>query len=258
MVTEHLQVYRYGPAGPVQVLAIHGLTGHGRRWQTLATQHLSELSVTAPDLIGHGRSSWAAPWTLEANVAALAGLLDARRPAVVVGHSFGGAVALSLAAAHPDLVSSLVLLDPAVGLDGGWMRDVADSMYASPDYTDRAEARAEKANGSWGEVDPGELDRELDEHLVGQANGRVGWRISIPAMLSYWSELARPVTLPHTGIPTTLVRAARTEPPYATDGLIASLAGHLAKFTLLEWDCDHMVAHALPAETASLIRSQVG
>lgn len=259
VVSELLQVYRYGPVGPAQVLAIHGLTGHGQRWQTLATRHLAEFAVAAPDLVGHGRSSWAAPWTLEANVAALADLIDVGRPAVVVGHSFGGAVALALAAARPELVCSLVLLDPAVGLDGGWMRDVADSMYASPDYTDRAEARAEKANGPWGEVEPTELDRELDEHLIVLPNGRVGWRISIPAMLSYWSELARPVTLPPNGVPMTLVRAARTEPPYATDGLIASLADRAgAAFTLLEWDCDHMVAQARPEDTAALIRAQLG
>ncbi|MBV9722429.1 MAG: alpha/beta hydrolase, partial [Mycobacterium sp.] len=64
-----LHVHRYGPAGSVRVLAIHGLTGHGKRWQQLATRHLTEMAVAAPDLIGHGRSSWAAPWTIDANVA---------------------------------------------------------------------------------------------------------------------------------------------------------------------------------------------
>jgi lipase len=176
----------------------------------------------------------------------------------VVGHSFGGAVALNLAAARPDLVSALVLLDPAVALDGAWMRDVADDMYASPDYTDREEARAEKVSGSWGEVDAEELDRELDEHLIDLPGGRSGWRISIPAMMSYWSELARPITLPPTGISTTLVRATRTSPPYATDALIASLDAHLGSdFTLEEWDGDHMVPLALPAETAAVIRKQL-
>ncbi len=87
----------------------------------------------------------------------------------MAAHSFGGAVALSLAAARPDLVAALVLLDPAVGLDGAWMREIADQMFASPDYPDRAEARAEKVNGSWGEADPDELERELDEHLVDPA-----------------------------------------------------------------------------------------
>ncbi|AMO60522.1 lysophospholipase [Mycolicibacterium phlei] len=256
-VTQHLNVHRFGPAGPAQVLAIHGLTGHGQRWQTLADRHLPEIAIVAPDLIGHGHSSWVAPWTIDANVAALAAVVDGEGPVVVVGHSFGGALALRLAADRPDLVSRLVLLDPAVGLDGEWMRQIADDMFASPDYTDRAEARAEKANGSWGEVEPAELDRELDEHLIDLPNGRVGWRISIPAALSYWSELARPAVLPPKGIPTTLVRATRTVPPYASDELIAELAGHLSDdFRLLEWDCDHMVAQALPEQTAALIREQ--
>jgi lipase len=260
VVTDVLHVHRYGPSRPPQILAIHGLTGHGRRWQTLATQHLPDVAIAAPDLVGHGRSSWAAPWTLDANVAALADLLDAdtEGPVVVVGHSFGGAVALNLAAARPDLVAALVLLDPAVGLDGGWMRDVADDMFASPDYTDREEARSEKADGSWGEVEPDELDRELDEHLIELPNGRRGWRISIPAMMSYWSELARPITLPRKETPTTLVRATRTEPPYATVALISLLNSQLASdFTLVEWDCDHMVPHARPADTAAVIRKQL-
>jgi lipase len=138
------------------------------------------------------------------------------------------------------------------------MRDIADDMYASPDYTDRAEARAEKVSGSWGEVDAEELDRELDEHLIDLPGGRSGWRISIPAMLSYWSELARPIALPPNGTPTTLVRATRTNPPYAAATLISSLDAQLGSdFTLEEWDCDHMVPQARPAETAAVIRKQL-
>ncbi|MBV5245477.1 MULTISPECIES: alpha/beta fold hydrolase [Mycolicibacterium] len=260
-MTEQLCTYRFGPAGPARVLAIHGLTGHGKRWESLFTRHLSDIPAVAPDLVGHGRSSWDAPWTIEANVAALTALLDAEAegpvvgPVVVVGHSFGGAIALNLAAARPDLIAGLVLLDPAVGLDGRWMREIADEMYTSPDYTDREEARQEKIGGSWGEVAEDELDRELDEHLVASAGGRVGWRISIPAMLCYWSELTRPAVIPRDGTPTTLVRATRTDPPYAGDELVAALdAGLGPNFTLLEWDCDHMVPLARPAETARLIR----
>ena len=191
-----LHVHRYGPTRPPQILAIHGLTGHGRRWQTLATRHLPEFAILAPDLIGHGRSSWVAPWSIDANVGALARLLDAEAdgPVVVVGHSFGGAVALNLAAARPDLVAALVLLDPAVGLDGGRMRDIADEMIASPDYTDREEAAAEKVNGSWGEVDPEELDRELDEHLIDLPGGRAGWRISSVESISRSSGDSRAIT----------------------------------------------------------------
>lgn len=256
-----LHAYRYGPDKPIQVLAIHGLTGHGKRWETLAAEHLPDVSILAPDLIGHGRSSWAAPWTIEANVAALAALLDAEAsgPVLVAGHSFGGAVALTLAATRPDLVASLVLLDPAVALDGQWMSDIAEAMLSSPDYPDRDEARADKLSGSWVEVDRDELERELDEHLITLSNGRLGWRISVPAAMSYWSELTRPVALPANKIPVTLIRATRTSPPYATEELVATLREPLGdQLTLTELDCDHMVGQARPAETAAVIRAQLG
>jgi lipase len=243
------------------LLAIHGLTGHGQRWQSFATGQLPEVAVTAPDLIGHGRSSWAAPWTIDANVAALAALLedDAAGPVPVVGHSFGGAVALNLAASRPDLVASLVLLDPAIGLNGAWMREIAEAMLGSPDYTDRAEARAEKMSGSWADLAEVEIETELDEHLITLPNGRSGWRISVPAMMSYWSELAREIVLPPNGTPTTVVRATRTSPPYVSDSLIAALHKRLGKdFTLVDFDCDHMIAWSRPAETAAVISERLG
>ncbi|OBH01137.1 alpha/beta hydrolase [Mycobacterium sp. E2699] len=250
-----LHVHRYGPPGPMRVLALHGLTGYGGRWRHLAG-HVPETAVAAPDLLGHGRSSWAAPWTIDANVSALSALLDdAAAPVLVVGHSFGGGLALHLAASRPDRVAALLLLDPAVGLDGAWMRDIADGMFSSPDYPGAREARMEKATGSWADVDPALLASEIDEHLVELPNGRYGWRVSLPAMMSYWSELARDVVLPPAGTTTILVRAKRTSPPYVSDRLIDSLQERLGSdFELLDFDCNHMVPHAKPTETAALIR----
>ncbi len=256
-----LHLNRYGPPGPAKVLAIHGLTGHGRRWRHLAGRHLTDVGVLAPDLIGHGRSTYAAPWTIDANVAALAGAIEdeADGPVVVVGHSFGGAVALHLAAQCPDLVSGVVLLDPAVALNGRWMREIAEAMLASPDYTDRDEARTEKSTGVWADVPPAELDEDLDEHLIALPNGRWGWRVCIPAMVSYWSELARDIALPHKGTRTTLIRAAYQDPAYVTRELIDALSEHLgADFRLLDFACQHMVAQVQPAETAAVIREHLG
>jgi lipase len=240
------------------MLAIHGLTGYGGRWQHLAAG-LPEISIAAPDLLGHGASSWAAPWTLDANVAAFTRLLDeADSPVLVVGHSFGGAIASALAAAHPDKVAALLLLDPAIGLDGAWMSQIAEAMFRHPDYTDVAEARTEKLMGSWSDVDPALLDAELGEHLVRLPNGRYGWRVSIPAMMSYWSELARDVVLPHPGTTTTLVRAKWTSPPYVTDQLIDALQQRLGEdFQLLDFECNHMVPSAKPSEVATLIRDHL-
>nr|VTO95619.1 Lipase 3 precursor [Mycobacterium riyadhense] len=259
MTTTDLHVHRYGPPGPVQVLTIHGVTEHGQAWELLAS-HLPEITIAAPDLLGHGRSSWAAPWTIDANVSALASLIDdqADGPVVVVGHSFGGAVALQLATARPDQVAALVLLDPAVAVDGTRVREVVDAMVAFPDYTDPAEARAEKSFGAWADVDPAVLDTEIDEHLIALANGRYSWRINLAAMVCYWSELARDIVLPPAGTPTTLVRAVCADPQYVSEGLITALRDHLgADFELLEFECGHMVPQAKPKEVAAVVRDRL-
>ena len=95
----------------------------------------------------------------------------------------------------------------------------------------------------------------LQQYLIELPNGRYGWRVSMPAMMSYWSELAREIVLPPAGTATTLVRAKRTSPPYVGDRLIAGLRDRLGPdFELLDFDCNHMVPYAKPDEVAALTR----
>ena len=243
-----LHTHLFGPADGPQILALHGLTGHGRRWEHLATRYLPDARFVAPDLRGHGRSPWAPPWNFETHVQDLLGVLDAHTtgPVLVVGHSFGGALAVHLAATAPDRVRGLLLLDPAIGLPPERMQEIADLTVRYPDYTDAAEARADKAHGAWGEV---------AEELIELETGRVNWRLFVPALVTSWSELARDFVLPTAQIPTTLVRAAKVQPPYVTAEFRAALAERLgADLTELEMDCDHMIDQARPEETATLIR----
>lgn len=252
-----LNVHIFGPADGPLVLAVHGLTGHGRRWAALARDHLPDVRIVAPDLRGHGRSPATPPWGFEAHVDDLVSVLDGLGPAVVVGHSFGAAIALHLANARRDLVRSLVLLDPAIGMDPGRLLTVAEQTLESPDYTDVVEARADKVNGSWGEVAPDLLDEELAEHLVPWPNGRVGWRISLPAVTACWGELAREFVLPPPGLRTSLVQAMRVQPPYVTPEFRAALVAAQGPVNVAEWDCDHMVPQARPSQVAELIRTHL-
>ncbi|MEU6560715.1 alpha/beta fold hydrolase [Nocardia nova] len=243
-------IHRFGPADGPLVLALHGLTGHGLRWADLAENHLPEARVIAPDLRGHGLASGLPPWTYEQIVDDLAGLLT--EPAVVLAHSFGGAVAVHLARRHPERIRALVLLDPASGLDPRLVADIAAAGLARPDYADIAEARTDKLHTAWADVAPELLENELAQHLVPTADGRVTWRMSLPAVTSYWGQLARELVLPPPSIPTVLVRAAKA--PFVTDATIEAFAT-VPDFTVHEFDCDHMIAQARPAETAAIVRS---
>ena len=82
------------------MLALHGVTGHGGRFRRLAERGLPERRWLAPDLRGHGRSTWDPPWNAEQHVADLLETMDAEgvERCDVLGHSFGGLLATHLAA----------------------------------------------------------------------------------------------------------------------------------------------------------------
>lgn len=175
---------------------------------------------------------------------------------MVVGHSFGGAIALHLAAARPDLVHSVVLLDPAIGLDGHWMAEIAAAMLASPDYPDAAEARAEKANGVVGRGS-GAARRRTRRAPGGTARRAVRLADQRTGDDVVLERAGPPLVLPRS-TPTTLLRATRTSPPYVDARLIEALQTRLCtKFQLVDLDCNHMVDQARPAEVAAVIHDRL-
>lgn len=241
------------------VLAIHGLTGHGKRWGPLAG-YLPGVRIVAPDLIGHGRSPWRPPWSIEHQVRALSQVLDEHVPTdrqvVVVGHSFGGALALHLANRRPEAVRGIVLLDPAQGLDPDFALEVATNSLDNWDYADADAARSAKRAEGWAAVPDEILEAEIAEHLVARPHGRVGWRVSAPAAAASWSEMARPTVLPPPGIPTHVVVADRVQPPFVRPAFLEACASERAgSVTVHHADCEHMVPFLAPELSASLIRS---
>lgn len=256
-----LQHVEFGDRTGPTVLALHGLTGHGLRWAPLADEHLPDLHVVAPDLLGHGHSPWRPPWSIDDHVAALSAFVDAtipagKRPLIVVAHSYGGALAIHLAHERPDAVGGLVLLDPAQGLDPGFALTVATDSLQNWDYPDAAAARAAKRSEGWAEVSDAILDAEIAAHLIDLPNGRVGWRVSAPMAATAWSEMSRPAVLPPAGVPTHIVVADRVDPPFVGSDFLTDCARDRGpEVEIHHADCGHMVPFDAPELTASLIRS---
>jgi pimeloyl-ACP methyl ester carboxylesterase len=96
--------------GP-SVLAIHGQPGQAGDWDGVAARLVADHRVLVPDRPGYGRSGRTAV-DMAANADILADLLVERGavPATVVGHSYGGGIAVLLAVGRPEVVSGLVLV----------------------------------------------------------------------------------------------------------------------------------------------------
>jgi pimeloyl-ACP methyl ester carboxylesterase len=98
------------------VLLLHGQPGGARDWDRV----LAALSGRA-DAVAIDRPGWdghSEPRDLAGNAEAALDALDARKidRATIVGHSLGGAIAVWLAAHHPERVTALVLAAPAANL----------------------------------------------------------------------------------------------------------------------------------------------
>jgi lipase len=109
-----------GAAG-VPVVLLHGLTDSSACWPTVLHRYAGARPVVALDARGHGGTPLPdEPFTIAALAADAAEALRALDlgPALVVGHSMGGATAEELALTAPELVAALVLEDPA-WRDGG-------------------------------------------------------------------------------------------------------------------------------------------
>src|SRR5581483_5040765 len=88
-----------GGAGSPTLVLLHGLGANATVWQRLRPLIEGRWPGRwlAPDLRGHGRSTHVTPYGFGTHAADVAALLDQDEEVVVVGHSMGGAVAMTLA-----------------------------------------------------------------------------------------------------------------------------------------------------------------
>jgi pimeloyl-ACP methyl ester carboxylesterase len=187
---------RMGEAGPVVVM-IHGLLidNHASFYMTLAPALRGRARVVLYDLRGHGRSEQPpAGYTAEDMAADLDGILDTlglgTESLVLVGHSFGGHIALRYATLNPGRLTGLVLLE---SFSGG--AELGSQMAET--LALEGEARKTKMRelfGHWlakhaarGHVDPGQLDLaslDADRRATVEKMQRLGRRRRSPMVES--------------------------------------------------------------------------
>jgi 3-oxoadipate enol-lactonase len=108
---------------------LHSAVGDSRLWKRQIPALSEHFDVVAPDLPGWGETP------LPSDAFSFVDAVVPHLPGALVGNSFGGAVALRTACAHPELVEKLVLIGSGVP---GW--DFTEEMQ---EYWDRENAAIE-------------------------------------------------------------------------------------------------------------------
>ena len=105
----------WGNDGAPTLVLVHGGRDHCRNWDWVAGRLRDRWHIVAPDLRGHGDSAWSedGEYSLSANVYDLAQLIHQLNagPVTLVGHSYGGNIALRYAGIYPEMVKKLVAIE---------------------------------------------------------------------------------------------------------------------------------------------------
>lgn len=185
------------------VLLHGGFTDH-RMWRDVVPFLAAGHRVIAPDARGHGASANASkPFRFADDLAALLRHLDTG-PAVLIGMSMGGGIAVDTALEHPDLVRALVV--SGVGTSepeytDPWTKDSTTRYYGAlmaGDIETWLDVAAEAVAGPYrtmDDVDPGVVRRvrEMCRHTVSKHTlGETDWYVPVT---DTWARAAH-ITVP--------------------------------------------------------------
>lgn len=251
-----LNVHRLGTPGGRPLLAIHGVTGHGLRYRDFVDLAAPDRDVISVDLRGHGRSGGEPPWDVITHLDDILETLEAEgidESFDVMGHSFGGLLALSLVTLAPELIQRAVLIDPAIALPLEYCADRAADVIAFGGWESPEAAIAEREasmNASGHRFIPG----EVAEHVEQGPDGRWRARFVPAAAVTAWSEMAHAAPVPEEPRPVLILRAAQ-DMYVQEDGLLKPLRAALGDdLEVVDIDSKHLIYWEQPEAAAAEIR----
>ena len=254
---------RLGDRGGFPTVLAHCFLGHSGGWTRLFDHLQTPLDAVAFDLPGHGRSDpWQGPpdeggegaGDLHSQATAiLASLVE--RPSLLIGHSFGGTLALRYALENPGMVRAMVLIEPVLfGAARGtpeFERNMAAErpLHAAFARGDLAEAARIffALNGDeagWAAMPEAARDRMIAQMpMIG---------VGVPAIVEDNAGLLTPGRMEALKVPA-LVLAGASSPPIspAVARAVACRLGH-AQFQRVD-GAGHMAPITHPGTTAALI-----
>jgi pimeloyl-ACP methyl ester carboxylesterase len=172
-----LHFWDWGGNDKPNLILVHGGMDHSRSWDRIAEAFSDDFRIIAPDLRGHGDSSWApgSMYSIAEFVLDLSTLVNIieKYPLYIIGHSMGAAIVLQYAGIYPEKVKKVVAIEgvaaparlatpkPIHARLRDWIEEVRDCEKRSPHRyigLDAACERMHKENAY--------LTEEMSRHLT--------------------------------------------------------------------------------------------
>ncbi|MCB2225800.1 MAG: alpha/beta hydrolase [Desulfarculaceae bacterium] len=155
-----------GEQGSPPLLFIHGMWGDHSQFAAQVERFAPRHQVLVPDLLGHGQSDKPAVELSMEGFAEQAATLCRHaglKRVVVMGHSLGGAVAVTLAARHPELVRGVMCLDTTLLATAKAKQQALPAMLARLESEPPVEALAAWLEPMFLPSDPPEIKQRVLE-----------------------------------------------------------------------------------------------
>lgn len=268
LTTGALEFWEYNPKGRSTIVVIHGYRGTHHGLERIIAE-LPDVRCIVPDLPGFGASApLKTPHTITTYASTMAEFIESQQLAghTVLGHSMGSIIAAELAMQRPDLMRSLILINPIAAhpLKGTSGLIVRPSIVyhwlggkALPAHLGRRllDSKAFLLFGSvlMAKTRQPELRRWIHKqhttHMAEYDNPRMLYEAYLASLSGTVRDRA-----PHISVPTLLIAGEQDElaPPRAQQQLVTELAE--AELVMID-NVGHLIHYEKPAEAAGAIRN---
>jgi len=216
---------------------VHGLFGSADNWGTIARHFSQYYQVISVDLRNHGRSPHGDTQTYAEMANDLLETLDALHLDKVhlLGHSLGGKVAMQFATQTPERLQSLIVVDMALRAYDDAHTHLMDAMLAV--NVSHMTSRNEVDQALKTAIPELMVRQFLLTNLV-KAEGRLQWRINLPALQTNYHHFQSAMAVHYAG-PCLFMRGERSD--YVQESDMTEIRQSFPQVTFASLPTDHWV-----------------
>lgn len=184
---------KYGTPGQHPLVILHGFLGSGDNWATLARAWSETKEIWVPDLRNHGRSPHSELMTYESMAEDIWNWMQHQKiiQPILLGHSMGAKVGMTLSRLHGTEIHGLIALDMPPGKSPELQKPYLDALLRLP--LDQLTSRKDVDDFLAREIPNHQIRLFLLKNLDRQEDGSFRWKCNLPVLARAYSQITEPI-----------------------------------------------------------------